>query len=252
MISDIRTGHTMRAANLHMISRLTPAISLVFAIAGCLESAQRPAFFWRSDLTYASMVETSPIIVVGQVKSIDFVGPRVSATDDKGYKSTWQMVKVGATVENVLRGAVTTPDVDFYFYTSLGPISGDTNSLNVGDRCVFFLLLHDGVLRAIRDFWRSNMEVGSGKHSSIPDQNAKTETRIAALLLKPGEDVVPKRFVRYMARSVTLAEELVGQCDTIRLVQDLVRYPASEISQAATAELEIRPQAIANCRGNGR
>jgi len=251
MVRNMQTGHIMQGAN-HAIARAMLVVSLTLALSGCLESAQRPAFFWRSDLSYGSMVETSPVIVVGQVISIGFVGERINATDDKGYKSTWQMVKVGATVENVLRGAVTGQTVDFYFYTSLGPISGDTNSLNVGDRCVFFLFSHDGILRAIRDFWRSSIEIGSGKHSTIPDHEDKMQARIATLLMKPGEDLVPKRFVRYMARSVSLAEELGGQCETIRLVQDLVRYPESEISRAAAAELEIRPQAVARCGGNGR
>jgi hypothetical protein len=109
-------------------------------------------------------------------------------------------VKVAADSEAVLKGDVSANTVEFFYYTSLGPVMGDWNDLRVGDRCVFFLTQLDGVLRAVRDFWRSSIEVGTGRPTLPMAGNVKE--RIAALLLTPGDGLEPKHFAGAIFRAV--------------------------------------------------
>src|SRR3989442_763119 len=115
-----------------------------------------PKFLWRADFSDSDMVRASQIILIGQVKAVDFVGPVIAATDDTGDRGDWQLVKVSVASENVLKDNVNTDPLELFYYTSIGPVSGNWNSLHIDDRYVFFLPSEAGVLREVRDFWRSN------------------------------------------------------------------------------------------------
>jgi hypothetical protein len=197
-------------------------------------------FLWHFDLSFTEMTKMASAIVVGRVQSLRYFGPRVNAVDDHGYQGEWQLLKANIAVENVLKGSPIGRSVEFYFYTSLGPLSGDTNSLHLGDRCVFFLVSDGGVLRAVRDFWRSSIEVGTGRHTQLPTaRGASVEETIAVLLLTPGEGLEPRRFSRTMIRAVTLAQGWLGPCKTITLLKALLQSPDSVVRDAARQELAI-------------
>jgi hypothetical protein len=205
-------------------------------------------FEWHYNFTDDDMIKSSSVIIVGRVAALRPLGEPVSATDDHGYHSDWQLIAVSLAVENQLRGSVQGSSVEFYFYTSLGPKSGDWNSLHVDDRCVFFLTNHGGSLRAVRDFWRSNIEIGSGQHSSLPATPRSTiEEQIATLLLTPGDRMDEVSFRRILNRAVPLAESWIGHCRTILLLKKLFNYPSLAIQNAARAQLRILPGSDVGC-----
>jgi hypothetical protein len=123
---------------------------------------------------------------------------------------------------------------------------GDWNSLHVGDRCVFFLIREDGRLRAVRDFWRSSIEVGTGRPTStMPGNDVEIEERIAILLLTPGYGLEPRRLARVIFRAVPFADEWIGECRTTALLQNLLKFPGRVVQDAARSQLSSRSQV--NC-----
>lgn len=196
-----------------------------------------PAFEWHHELTYTEMVNTAPLIIIGEVRGLVFVGPPVESTDDQGNRHGWQLVKASVSVENVLKGRASDA-IEFFFYISLAGFSGDWNSLDVGGRFVFFLKEVDGRLRAVRDHWRSSIEVGSGRHLRIPSAET-TQEQIAVLLLSPGQDLIPKQFERVLQRSVPLAIDWTGYCKAIGLLRGLLTNPSLIVRRAAQEQLAV-------------
>lgn len=212
------------------------------------EAVPKLGFAWRHDLTYTQMVKESTVIVIGEVRSAAFVGSSVHATDDRGNTGEWQLMKVETTVENVLKGAARQRAVSFYFYTWLGGTSGDWNALKPRSRYVFFLVRDYGVLRAVRDFWRSSVEVGSGRHRTLPlDNLSPIQERIGTLLLTLGEDPDPSQFRRSLPRAVSLAEEWLGPCRTGKLLKALLNSPDVRTAAAAQDQLRTRPEVSNGC-----
>lgn len=215
---------------------------LLFVVLTPSCQEHRPEFRWLSAMSDTEMVESASHIVIGTVERVRFVGSSVEASDAEGYRGNWQLVKVRTRVENAIKGALAVgKSIDFFFYTSLGPIAGDVNNIRVGDRCVCFLIYKNGVLRAVRDFWRSNIEVGTGSHSRIPSHEATSlEEKIAVLLLTPGEGLNPRTFQRVIIRSSTIAEEWLGRCKAYRLLERLIDYPDPVVRNAVREQLAIR------------
>jgi hypothetical protein len=181
-------------------------------------------FRWRDGLSYTRMIAESPIILVGEVRSQKHMGRTVLATDDRGNTGEWELLVVNASVQHILRGPIKDASIEFYFWLCAGGKSGDWNALDQGHEYVFLLIRENGVLRAIRDHWRSSIEIGSGSHRTVPpSSNAAIYERIAFLLLTPGLELKPRRFERTLQRAVPLADEWIGSCRTAALLQNLLR-----------------------------
>ena len=218
-------------------------VMVLFAVGFSLgiisaESFPRLEFAWHHNMDDLDMVNASSLIVIAKVGSINFVGVPRQGQDDTGDNGDWQLVKVDTSVENVLKGTVTATSLQLYFYTSLGGTSGDVNSLHVGLRYVFFISEQRGVFRAVRDYWRSSIEVGSGRHTDTHESNATIQERIAFLLLTPGTGVKPKAFAFSLTRAVPLARNWIGPCKTVGLLQALLKYPNVIVENAAREELD--------------
>jgi hypothetical protein len=228
---------------------------LTVAVAPCASQVPEPAliFRWHSGYSYTDMLQLSPVIVVGQVRYLRFVGPIVKSVDDQGNRGDWQLQEVQTTVEVVAKGSAAGPFATFYFYTWLGGTTGDWNALHTGDRCIFFLVEDHGVLRAIRDYARSSIEVGGSRRSSLPlSETSPLEDRLAALLLMPGVGFEPRRFRRTLPRSVPIAEEWVGPCRTMRLLESIVRTTVGLVQSSARDQLLSRYQNADHCAQESR
>jgi hypothetical protein len=187
------------------------------------------------------MIRISPTILIGKVRSLKFVGPVVTATDDNGYTGRWQLEKVTVTPENVLRGRVRGRTIVFYFYMTLEGTIGAVNSLWFGERYVFFLTAENGTPRAIRDLAPSSIEVGTGRHKSVPfNAGAPIEERIAVLLLTPGDDDIrPRVFRRAGVGSVARALSWIGECRTAGLLRALSNDNSRVVRDAARNALKM-------------
>ena len=229
---------------------LQVALLAVAALQMAFSQQSQPKldFRWRHDMSFTQMIEASSVIIVGQVRSLQYVGASIQAVDDTGYQGRWQLVRVRTTVEHLLKGAADDRLVCFYFYVSLGPTSGDWNALHAGDRCVFFLTTEHGTPRAIRDHWRSCIEIGTGRHFKLPlTEENSIEERIGALLLTPGDGLVPERVHRLISQSVTLGEEWLGCCRTRELLVSLSHHRSEDVRAAAVDQLKIRSYDSDDC-----
>lgn len=198
-------------------------------------------FAWHHDMDYDEMINASSLILVGRVSSLTFVGNIRHAQDDQGQSGDWRLTKVETKVEKVLKGATEHSSIHFYFYTTTGGTSGDWNALAIGSRYVFFLSEQNGVLRAVRDYWRSSIEVGSGRHDSLPwKDRLSVQQHIAILLLTPGANLKPKTFQFTLMRAVPLAREWLGPCRTVRLLRKLSTYPDQTVQGAARNQLDLQ------------
>ena len=223
-------------------------VQFVLAVTCGFCQGPLPPFIWHFDFSYSDMVSASQIVVVGRVRALNLVGPDVRAADDHGSSGTWRLVKVEAEREDVLSGDISGDSFEFFYYTNLGPATGNWNSLHVGDRCVFLLNREGGVLRAVRDYWRSDIEIGTGRHSpSEHDANLTVKERIAVLLLTPGVDLNPRRLARVLPEAVSLGDEWLGGCRTTALLKSLLEYPDGEVQGAAGEQLSFRLQS--GCTG---
>ena len=129
----------------------------------------------------------------------------------------------------------------FYFYTSSGGVIGNVNSPWFGDRYVFFLTVENGTLRAIRDFARSGVEVGTGRHESVPlNAGAPIGQRIAVLLLTPGDDdFQPSVFQRVGVGSVSRALRWIGECRTAGLLRAFLNNNSSVVRDVARNQMKM-------------
>jgi hypothetical protein len=129
---------------------------------------------------------------------------------------------------------------DFYFYMAYGGgLTGDWNLLQSHHRYVFFLMWDRGVLRAVRDFWRTSVEATSGRHRDLPLSSDKPlEERIAVLLLTPGVDLNPTRFSCGLLRASGFSRRL-GQWRTVKLLKELLTNPNRAVRIGACEELTL-------------
>jgi len=211
------------------------------AIAGQRTRDLQLDFAWHQDYTDDDMLGAASTVVVGEVQSLAAIGRPRWGRDDRGREGRWQLVQVNASVESSLKGGGLGKTVEFYYYTLLGPVMSDWNSLRPGGRYVFFLASQGAVLRAVRDHWRSSLEVGTGRHSALARHHRDELLReqIAVLLLEPGEDVEAKRYRRLLPRGIAVAEGWIGRCRTISVLQSASRHASRDVAEAARSQLRL-------------
>ena len=214
----------------------------VLALLAAAHPATQDAvpFRWHSGWSNDQMLAASSVVLVGKIQSIEFVGAIVNGTDDHGYSGAWQFMKASVTIENLLKGSVPGRVASFCFYTTSGPTMGDTNNIKIGDRYVLFLVSDAGVLRAVRDLWRSGIEVGTGSHALGLEPSGSIQETISTLLLTAGADLNPKTFERAIIRSVPFADEWLDHCRVTRLLTVLTQFPNAVVQNAASEQLAIR------------
>jgi hypothetical protein len=156
------------------------------------------------------------VILVGRVVAIE-TGPGC-------------LVRARVTVENVLQGESREGPVEIYYHRNAA------NSLEAGQRYVFFLTRDQGVLRAVWDHPRSAILVESGSHGGPPRQRAVAD-QVSAMLLTPGNDMNAARFARDLAGAVAFAMDHIGRWRTAKLLQRLTTDPRPQIRQSACAQL---------------
>jgi hypothetical protein len=97
--------------------KILAVATLMLFMNGYGPSAPRLDFVWKDHLTDEDMIQHAPIVIIGEVRSEQFVG-RV--------RDGCRLVRVTTTVENVIRGDVNGPNLEFYFYS---PYYGATGAL---------------------------------------------------------------------------------------------------------------------------
>ena len=185
-------------------------------------------------LTDSELVEQTPIIVVGRIEKLDWssnerrrhgseTGPGVSRP------LYWHPIHVRMTLENVFRGNLKGPSVEYVYWLPLSGMAGEWNSLLEGARYVHFLRRDGPQLRAVVDFWPSTIRVTTGRHQSMP-QTGGLQERIARMLLDPGDDFEITRF--QINRALVDCQRLVGWPAALALAKTgnpIIRLQACEL-----------------------
>lgn len=206
-----------------------PALGLLF-LPGC---SPRIRDYHLED---RELVEQAPIIVVGRVERREMFmkESRRHGTQDtvEGGRVPlyWFHVRVVTTMENVLRGDVAGPAIEYIYWLPAAPVVGHWNSLIEGARYVHFLRRDGNQLRALVDFWPSAIRVTSGRHYSVP-QGSGVPNAIARLLLEPGQDFVAHRFD--ISEGAGYSIELAGLKPTLVMVEALAHNPDTDIRAEA-------------------
>jgi hypothetical protein len=123
-------------------------------------------------------------------------------------------------VENVLKGEAGGETLRYYYFS---PPCGSTRNVSEGPRegayRVVFLRRERGYWRAVADFWRDGIAVGSGGHAGMNFEGRPPNRAVAELLLTPGQI----RSVEEFADSIPLAREVAVQLIGRAAVAELLR-----------------------------
>jgi hypothetical protein len=191
---------------------------LAFGLTACSE---RPHIRYQR-LSDTELLEQSPIILVGRIdKRETFSDERVRQGDENGQPLYWFHVNIRANVENILRGNVSDPVVEYTYGIPVGSKTGEWNNPIEGSRYIHFLRREGSGLRAVVDFWKSTIHLTTGLHRSVPGGERLAKT-IAYLLLVPGDEFIPEQF--NPLEGYVHASGLIGDPSAFELVTKLVQH----------------------------
>ena len=204
--------------------------------AGLLQRGSPPpplAFRLNSGMTWDRMLGEAQIVIVAMVERQEFAGPLFARPGER--LPLWRMIKIIARPENVLWGKWSGSRLEFYLYMWGG---GDWNVVEPGHRYVFFLMRERGALRAVRDYWRSSLEISSGFHDELPRRRLVSE-EIAELLLTPGEKMHSRYFSFRLPEAQAAAAAWTGRWRTAKLLRALMHNKYRVVRIAACEQLTI-------------
>jgi hypothetical protein len=112
--------------------------------------------------------------------------------------------------------------------------------LQLENRYVFFLMRDRGVIRAVRDYWRTNILVHSGRHKALPfTSDVSLQERIAVLLFSPGDDLNASWFSHGLSDASGFAYWPLGPWQTANALKALLSNPNPTIRVGACEELTL-------------
>jgi hypothetical protein len=226
---------------------LSQIVLAVILSSGCSRS---PHIVYRH-LTDSELVEESPIIVVGRIDHLDTAWKeRRLDGRENGMPLFWYHVTARITVENVLRGDLSTSPIEYIYWLPAAAKVGRWNALWEGARYVHFLRRDGARLRSVVDFWPSAIRVTSGRHRFLRQTGGLRQT-IARLMLDPGEDIDVARF--NLVHAVGHAEALAGLPATVSLLEALIENSDVRIRTQACEMLRdtaFSPRGFANAHCN--
>jgi hypothetical protein len=206
------------------------AAAFTILTAGCGSSVPRLDVISKN-VTLENMIRDAPVIIIGEPKSGELIGP---------IRDGRCLIKTTTTIENVLRGQIPGQTADFYFYTNCnGAWMRGWRLPQPHGRYVFFLMWDHGVLRSLRDFRKTAVEVTSGRHKDLPLSSEKLlEERLAVLLLTPGDDLNPALFSSGLLMADGFSGTL-GRWRTVKMLKALRTNPIRAVRIGACEELTL-------------
>ncbi len=103
-----------------------------------------------------------------------------------------------------------------------------------------FLTRAGGVFRAVRDIWRTNIQVYSGKHAGFPlSPDRPLPERIASLLLTPGDELNPSSFGVGLLHGSYFAAVHLGRWRVANMLKALLSNLHQAIRMGACEELTL-------------
>lgn len=163
------------------------------------------------------LVQQSPVIVLGTVDRLaPFWHERVPHGSENGEPLHWFHVEVQVRIENVLKGEVSEPSLNYAYWLPVGAKVGQWNSPGEGGRYIHFLRRRGRQFRSVVDFWPSSFRVTTGRHRGVPPGNGLPQ-QIAQLLLIPRDGFASDHFD--LPSAYVHGRGLIGWSPTLALVQ---------------------------------
>jgi hypothetical protein len=226
-------------------------LGIVFAgLFGCAQVPDLQDSFRTSDfrLPYDQrlLIEAgAPVIVVGRVVESRAIGRPRNSPGDSRVRT--QLTRLKISIEEVVKGAVRTNTLEFYYFTYSLDNTVDLGVPwyipRVGQRRVYFLRLEGGVYRSVGDVTNYTLEVSSGIHSLGFCRGKAPGCCIAEMLLTPGRDMDVNMFVEGLYKAGYAAKQFCSATNARELMERLARNPDKRIADRAREVIQMLPSA---------
>lgn len=207
---------------------------------GCTQGAQYPLRL--HDLMQWQLLDSATTVIVGKTLSSEWTSARQPLRWSRQYGvSSARLAKVNLSVEQVIRGSVENSEVTAYYWAPEVYTHGRAlHTPSLGARSVHYLITDQGVLRYVADVMRSSTPVFSGHHRQRPwAAGAPDESRIAAILLTPGDGMDVAKFTSNLGTTTFDSLWLAGFNDTLPLLNALTESPTWDVKWAACVQLYL-------------
>jgi len=178
----------------------------------------------------ATALKIAPIVIVGVVEENRIVRRHVEAAR---YPDVYlDLHKVRCRRENTLKGGLTGPEVEFYYFadgrypSTPNPTYKRLFNATPRSRYLFFLKWERGVLRSIGDVGEYSFLIATGAHEEVPTEYADIGRRLAEILLTPGVGADLDRLSEPMLLTETtdIADSWGSRPYTVELLRRLLSH----------------------------
>lgn len=219
-------------------SRLLQGLLLTGVVeVGCAQSARYPLRLYALD--ERQLLAKASTVFVGETVGVEWqrTGRPINWVVQAGVRSA-RLVRVQLAVEQVVVGSVRNPVVTAYYWAPEVFTNGHSLHLPAqGERAVHYLVTEGDVLRYVADIGKSTTPIFSGYHGPSPTVGASAESKIAALLLTPGERMNVAEFIRNLSTAAGVSLQLVGFAGTRPLLKTLAEDGPWDVKWAACVQL---------------
>ena len=216
--------------------KMKSIILIVLLIASCDQGASSFTDRYTEDalLNRRHQMLTAPIIFVGVVEAVHFVGNPKPALSVQGL--TLQLYRARCHVEMTLRGEV--PKSFEFRYFGPDPRYGLQGFpkfwLQPTERRMFFLEQHGSTYRAVGDYVNYTENVYSGKPDSrILTTDPDVGKAIARVMLTPGPGFDERLFSSDLGSASQVAEESSSKSYSIELLKGLLTHPSALVRKSS-------------------
>lgn len=244
---------------------LSIAVTSLLIESGCGRAPQRDYYdfdFQRPQPIW-QMIYRSSDIVVGTVRAVEIRREAVPAEKQPELllDETWVKVEV----ENIIRGSVTSPRLEFIFFAYSARNKGGYSGPKLyqvipGERRMFFLTRDRGSFRSVGDVRGDyTWMVWSGRHTkrypndaagAFPEQvdTEKEGAAIAEILLEPGLESDPDAMAGELPRSTSFLNEITSPATIVGHLRKLIHSTVPlKLRLAACQELNDSFQVETTC-----
>ena len=194
----------------------------------------------------------APHIAAVRISKVELLGPEIEAVPPRAV--VLKLVRITATVENVLSGKPLPETIEFYCFTDLWGVANApyryVHALNPGSRHIVFLREEAGLLRTIVDVNEPDLEYHTGKHlqADLPLYPPSQQTSgkwvehpagdaLAYIMLTPGEGSDNAAFAKTLPLAVSSLFHFARTGYVVELLRRLQHNREAGIQRAACDEL---------------
>jgi hypothetical protein len=213
---------------------------LATILCQCGAQAEYPLRLY--DLKEHELMDKADMVVVGVTEAIQNGSRSIPIKWDRQYGVvSVRLVSARISVEEVIRGQVTGGSVVVRYWAAdqfTNAHSLSLPELSVGRRAIHYIVnAHEG-LRYVADIVSSTTPVYSGAHKpAAPSGSTDEKTRLAQILLTPGEGNNNERFLANLGTSTSDALLLAGFERTLPLLRALAENSNISLRWSACVQM---------------